>query len=98
MDLCSSVSKLTITLFLFVRFLSHSCRILSYQFEIMTAQLNTSREGRHTKTVEVFLDHGGIPFDLKAADGRTCIEMTRNQGTIDLITKRMAEKGESSEL
>mmetsp|Transcript_55730 Transcript_55730/g.135035 ORF Transcript_55730/g.135035 Transcript_55730/m.135035 type:complete len:197 (-) Transcript_55730:83-673(-) len=56
------------------------------------------REGRHTKTVEVFLDHGGVPFDLKAADGRTCIEMTRNQGTIDLITKRMTEKGDSPEL
>mmetsp|Transcript_55729 Transcript_55729/g.135033 ORF Transcript_55729/g.135033 Transcript_55729/m.135033 type:complete len:204 (-) Transcript_55729:54-665(-) len=54
------------------------------------------REGRHTKTVEVFLDHGGVPFDLKAADGRTCIEMTRNQGTIDLITKRMTETVDSS--
>lgn len=70
-----------------------------YLLDLKSRRLNSnSREGRHTKTVEVFLDHGGIPFDLKAADGRTCIEMTQNQGTIDLITNRMADKGDSSEL
>jgi hypothetical protein len=48
----------------------------------------TRREVRHTKTVEVLLDYG-VPADLTSRDGRHCLDMTRNQGTVDLITSRM---------
>ena len=74
------------------------CLVLYLKSQYQKRLSHNSGEGRHTKTVEVFLDHGGVPFDLKAADGRTCIEMTRNQGTIDLIMKRMAEKVDNPDL
>jgi hypothetical protein len=65
-----------------VTFLAHRSGVVHLH------SLTHSRESRHTKTVEVFLDHG-VPFDLKAENGSTCLDMTNNQGTIDLINSRM---------
>jgi ankyrin repeat protein len=44
------------------------------------------RERRHAETVKVFLE-SGVPPDLAAANGKTCREMTSNEGTIALILK-----------
>lgn len=42
------------------------------------------RERRHTETVKVFLE-SGVAHDLAAANGKTCGDMTSNEGTKALI-------------
>jgi ankyrin repeat protein len=49
------------------------------------------REQRHTDTVRVFLDKGGVSPSLAAANGKTCEEMTPNEGTKALILERTEE-------
>ena len=45
------------------------------------------REDRHTATVQVFLE-AGVPFDIKSKDGKTCMDMTQNPATIELLKYR----------
>jgi ankyrin repeat protein len=45
------------------------------------------REDRHTATVQVFLE-AGVPFDIKSKDGKTCLDMTKNPATIELLEYR----------
>lgn len=42
------------------------------------------RERRHTDTVKVFLEAGVDP-DMKATSGHTCVEMSKNKGTLKLL-------------
>ncbi len=48
------------------------------------------RDSRHTDTVKVFLENGVAP-DLVAANGKTCADMTSNEGTMALILERSEE-------
>ena len=41
---------------------------------------------RHTETLKVFLDHGISPT-LASTDGKTCAEMTRNEGSKALLAE-----------
>jgi ankyrin repeat protein len=45
------------------------------------------RDPRHTQTVKVFLENGISP-DLKAENGKTCMDMTKNEGTQALLVER----------
>lgn len=44
------------------------------------------REQRHTDTVQVFLENG-VPPDIKAKNGNTCLDMTQNEGTKAVLLK-----------
>lgn len=45
------------------------------------------REERHTATVQVLLE-AGVPFDIKSKNGKTCMDMTQNPATIELLEYR----------
>lgn len=47
------------------------------------------REQRHTDTVQAFLDLG-VPYDLKADNGQTCMKMTKNKATDAIILETAA--------
>jgi ankyrin repeat protein len=51
------------------------------------------RETRHTDTVEVFLEYGISP-NLPAENGKTCAEMTPNEGTRTLLSNYKGSKSE----
>ena len=44
-------------------------------------------EARHTDTVKVFLEVAGVPWDLRSKKGTTCLDVTSNQGTRNLLNK-----------
>lgn len=49
------------------------------------------REERHTQTVNVFIKHGNVDPNLLSADGKTCLQMTRNEKTKELIENFRSE-------
>eukprot|EP00429_Kryptoperidinium_foliaceum_P010593 CAMPEP_0176001274 /NCGR_PEP_ID=MMETSP0120_2-20121206/37_1 /TAXON_ID=160619 /ORGANISM="Kryptoperidinium foliaceum, Strain CCMP 1326" /LENGTH=181 /DNA_ID=CAMNT_0017333807 /DNA_START=147 /DNA_END=692 /DNA_ORIENTATION=- len=49
------------------------------------------RELRHTETVRTFLDLG-VPVDLKAGNGKTCLSMTKNPETWSMVAAAMEAK------
>jgi ankyrin repeat protein len=51
------------------------------------------RETRHTDTVNVFLEYGISPT-LAAENGKTCAEMTPNEGTLTLLLNYKESKSE----
>ena len=53
------------------------------------------REDRHAETVRVMLQNG-VPHDLASRDGKTCEQMTRNEGTLAALLE--AREGSSYEL
>mmetsp|Transcript_7698 Transcript_7698/g.15966 ORF Transcript_7698/g.15966 Transcript_7698/m.15966 type:complete len:222 (-) Transcript_7698:15-680(-) len=53
------------------------------------------REDRHAETVRVMLQNG-VPHDLASRDGKTCEQMTRNEGTLAALLE--AKEGSSYEL
>jgi len=44
------------------------------------------RQPRHSETVQAFLDLG-VPYDLKAENGKTCFDMTQNDDTKYVLRK-----------
>ena len=48
------------------------------------------RKPQHTDTVRVFVEVAGIPFDMKTRDGKTCAQITPNEGTLAFLQKRAA--------
>lgn len=55
------------------------------------------RELRHADTVQTFLELG-VPPDLEAGNGKTCLTMTSNPKTLSLIEAAMEEKKSETEL
>lgn len=55
------------------------------------------REPRHAETVHVFLQDGGVDPQLVAQNGKTCLEMTRNEATIQVLQEAIAAKQEAEE-
>ena len=49
-------------------------------------------EARHTETVKVFLELAGVPWDLRSKKGTTCLDVTSNQGTRNLLNKWRKQK------
>ena len=49
-------------------------------------------EARHTDTVKVFLEEAGVPWDLRSKKGTTCLDVTSNQGTRNLLKKWKKQK------
>jgi ankyrin repeat protein len=60
------------------------------------------KEERHTNTVRIFVEKGGVDIDVKGktgkATGKACADVTRNQGTLDLIAELKKKKSEEAEL
>ena len=53
-------------------------------------------EERHTETVRVFLEAGGMDYAHKASNGQTCWKMTKNAGTKKLLKEYKEKKNKSS--
>lgn len=49
-------------------------------------------EPHHTETVRVMLEKFGVPYDLKSTHGKTCIHVTKNQGTLVVIANHAAKQ------
>jgi ankyrin repeat protein len=49
------------------------------------------KEQRHTDTVRVLLEEGNVPYDLKAANGKTPMEMTQNPATLALLEEKQQQ-------
>jgi len=54
-------------------------------------------EPRHADTVRVLLRHG-VPHDEKASNGKTCMDMTKNEKTKKVIEKFLAKLEKEKEL
>jgi ankyrin repeat protein len=54
------------------------------------------KEERHSNTVRIFVEKGGVDINLKAENGRTCADATKNPGTLELISElnKNSEEGE----
>ncbi|CAD7955880.1 unnamed protein product [Amoebophrya sp. A25] len=52
------------------------------------------QETRHTKTVEVLVNQGGVPWNQKGKDGKTCADVTSNSGTKKFLKKAEKEANE----
>lgn len=55
------------------------------------------RETRHFETVMAFIEQAGVPFDEKADDGRTCLDMTQNEQTREYLKKFKTKAREEAE-
>jgi len=50
-------------------------------------------EERHTETVRVLLEDANVdPMTTAQNNGSTCLDMTKNQGTIELIKTKLIER------
>ena len=52
------------------------------------------REARHTETVRYLLSTVGVDVNLASDTGKTCLDMTQNQGTIQLLMEYGGLKSE----